>query len=176
MDSLAGLAFASEEPSEEALSRPPFSTEEPAVSKTMMKHIIGQSALQLGVLFFLLASGDQLFGVEDGNLIAATGGGASKHYTIVFNTFVLMQLFNQFNARKISDDPYVLSGLFQNPTFLIITSAEFACQVAIVQFGGDIFQTQPLSGPEWAACFGFGALALLFRPALLPFRVEEPER
>lgn len=55
------------------------------------KHIIGQSIFQLGVMYSLVFYGDQLFNVPSASSIH----GPSQHYTIVFNAFVLMQLFNQ---------------------------------------------------------------------------------
>lgn len=55
------------------------------------KHILGQSVFQLGVMYTLVFFGDQLFGVPS----ASTIHGPSQHYTLVFNAFVLMQLFNQ---------------------------------------------------------------------------------
>lgn len=58
------------------------------------KHILGQSAFQLGVMYILVFFGDQLFGVPS----ASSVHGASQHYTLVFNAFVLMQLFNQVSA------------------------------------------------------------------------------
>lgn len=39
-------------------------------------------------------------------------------------------------------------------------------QVVIVQFGGDVFSTRPLTAVQWAACTGIGALTLLVRAAL----------
>ena len=58
------------------------------------KHIVGQSLFQLGVMYGLVVYGDQLFGIANGHTVQ----GPSQHYTIVFNTFVLMQLFNQVDA------------------------------------------------------------------------------
>lgn len=58
------------------------------------KHIIGQSVFQLGVMYGLVFYGDQLFGVPS----ASTIHGPSQHYTLVFNAFVLMQLFNQVTS------------------------------------------------------------------------------
>ncbi len=40
-------------------------------------------------------------------------------------------------------------------------------QVIIVQYGGEAFNTQPLTVAQWAACAGFGALGFLVRTALL---------
>ena len=41
-----------------------------------------------------------------------------------------------------------------------------APQVLIVQFGREVFATQPLSAQQWGACVGIGALSLLVRGAL----------
>ncbi len=38
--------------------------------------------------------------------------------------------------------------------------------MVIVQFGGDIFSTRPLTAQQWAACTGIGAITLLVRAVL----------
>lgn len=54
----------------------------------------GQSAFQLAAMYALVFHGDALFGVPP----AASVQGPSVHYTLVFNAFVMMQLFNQARA------------------------------------------------------------------------------
>lgn len=46
-------------------------------------------------MYALVVHGDTLFGVPSHFALA---GAPSEHYTIVFNAFVLMQLFNQVCA------------------------------------------------------------------------------
>jgi hypothetical protein len=46
--------------------------------------------------------------------------GPSAHYTMVFNVFVLMQLFNEINSRKIHDEANVFDGVLSNALFLVI--------------------------------------------------------
>lgn len=53
----------------------------------------------------------------------------SEHYTIIFNTFVMMQLFNEINARKIHGERNVFDGIFRNPIFCTIVLGTFAIQV-----------------------------------------------
>jgi len=36
--------------------------------------------------------------------------GPSRHFTVVFNTFVWMNIFNLFNARRIKDELNILEG------------------------------------------------------------------
>ena len=45
----------------------------------------------------LVFKGDAIFGVPS----AASVQGPSEHYTIVFNAFVMMQLFNQVGGRGV---------------------------------------------------------------------------
>ncbi|CAM5999057.1 unnamed protein product, partial [Sphagnum balticum] len=60
MDTLASLALASETPTDDLLDRKPYRREESIISRTMMKHIIGQAAFQLTVLLILLFLGEQV--------------------------------------------------------------------------------------------------------------------
>ena len=57
----------------------------------MLKSIAGQSAFQLAAMYALVFHGPAIFGVAN----ASSLEGPSEHYTLVFNAFVLMQLFNQ---------------------------------------------------------------------------------
>lgn len=86
--------------------------------------------------------------------------------TLVFNTFVQMQLFNQLNCRRVRDERNILEGIAAQPLFLTIIAVEAVLQYFIVQYGGEAFNTVPLSGPQWAMCVGMGALGLVVRAGL----------
>ena len=53
----------------------------------------------------------------------------SEHYTIIFNTFFLLQFFNWINARKFHGERNVFDGIFGNPIFCSIVLGTFAVQV-----------------------------------------------
>jgi magnesium-transporting ATPase (P-type) len=59
----------------------------------------------------------------------------SQHFTIIFNTFVMMQLFNWINCRKLYHEFNVFRGLQDNMTFCIIWIVCFLTQVMIVEVG-----------------------------------------
>jgi Ca2+ transporting ATPase len=59
MDTLASLALATEEPTEELLNRTPHSRDEYIISPTMLKHILGQAIFQLIVMITLVFCGEQ---------------------------------------------------------------------------------------------------------------------
>jgi Ca2+ transporting ATPase len=117
MDSLASLALATEYPKENLLERPPYAKDEYIISRKMMKHIICMSIYQAAVLFTIIFAGD-LFIPEDPGYWPRNGEfvqtgreydwegndlymkynkngndvGPSRHMTLVFNVFVLMQI------------------------------------------------------------------------------------
>ncbi len=57
--------------------------------------------------------------------------GASRHLSIVFNSFVLMQVFNMINARKIQDELNIFVGICENSMFVIIWFIIFLLQIAL---------------------------------------------
>lgn len=60
---------------------------------------------------------------------AEFGDPPSEHFTVIFNTFVMMTLFNEINARKIHGQRNVFSGFFTNPIFYCIWIGTIASQV-----------------------------------------------
>ena len=55
----------------------------------------------------------------------------SLHFTIIFNAFVLMTLFNEINGRKIHNERNVFEGITKNSVFLVIWIGCFIGQVSL---------------------------------------------
>ncbi|CAL8268098.1 unnamed protein product [Merluccius merluccius] len=108
MDTFASLALATEPPTEALLMRKPYGRNMPLISHTMMKNILSQAFYQLVIIFAMIFV---------------------EHYTMVFNTFVNMQLFNEINARKIHGESNVFEGIFRNPIYCSILLGTFVTQV-----------------------------------------------
>ncbi|KAM9524733.1 plasma membrane calcium-transporting ATPase 2 [Salvelinus alpinus] len=159
MDTFASLALATEPPTEALLKRKPYGRNKPLISSTMTKNILGHGIYQLVIIFSLLFVGEQIFDIDSGRH-APLHSPPSEHYTIIFNTFVLMQLFNEINARKIHGERNVFDGIFRNPIFCSIVFGTFAIQIVIVQFGGKPFSCTPLDLEKWGWCtfLGLGEL------------------
>jgi P-type Ca2+ transporter type 2C len=89
MDTFAALALATDPPTPRLLKRKPEPKSAPLITFTMWKMIIGQSIYQLVVTFILNFRGADILGYtskrEQDQLL-----------TLVFNTFVFMQIFNQY--------------------------------------------------------------------------------
>jgi P-type Ca2+ transporter type 2C len=85
MDTFAALALATDPPSSRLLKRKPEPKSAPLITLTMWKMIIGQSIYQLVVTLILNFRGERILGFAEPELRA-----------LIFNTFVWMQIFNQY--------------------------------------------------------------------------------
>ncbi|KAB1258753.1 Plasma membrane calcium-transporting ATPase 4 [Camelus dromedarius] len=161
MDTFASLALATEPPTDSLLKRRPYGRNKPLISRTMMKNILGHAVYQLTVIFFLVFAGEKFFDIDSGRL-APLHSPPSQHYTIVFNTFVLMQLFNEINSRKIHGERNVFSGIFHNLIFCSVVLGTFVSQILIVEFGGKPFSCTKLTLSQWFWCLFIGIGELLW--------------
>uniref|UniRef100_A0A1B6DUL5 Calcium-transporting ATPase n=1 Tax=Clastoptera arizonana TaxID=38151 RepID=A0A1B6DUL5_9HEMI len=161
MDTLASLALATELPTSDLLLRKPYGRTKPLISRTMMKNILGQAVYQLTVVFALLFVGDKMLDIPTGRG-AQFGSEPTQHFTIIFNTFVMMTLFNEINARKIHGQRNIFEGFFTNPIFYSIWIGTVLSQVIIIQFGREAFSTKSLTLEQWLWCLFFGVGTLLW--------------
>uniref|UniRef100_A0A8C6MY92 Calcium-transporting ATPase n=1 Tax=Mus spicilegus TaxID=10103 RepID=A0A8C6MY92_MUSSI len=161
MDTFASLALATEPPTESLLRRRPYGRNKPLISRTMMKNILGHAVYQLLIVFLLVFAGDRLFDIDSGRK-APLNSPPSQHYTIVFNTFVLMQLFNEINARKIHGEKNVFAGVYRNIIFCTVVLGTFLCQIMIVELGGKPFSCTSLTMEQWMWCLFIGIGELLW--------------
>ncbi|KAA0707741.1 Plasma membrane calcium-transporting ATPase 4 [Triplophysa tibetana] len=161
MDTLASLALATEPPTESLLLRKPYGRDKPLISRTMMKNILGHAIYQLTITFTLLFAGEKIFSIDSGRNTPLHSP-PSEHYTIIFNVFVMMQLFNEINARKIHGERNVFEGIYRNPIFCLVVVGTFALQIIIVQFGGKPFSCTALNIDQWLWCVFIGVGELLW--------------
>ena len=75
-----------------------------------------------------MCEGNLLLDIDDGKY-SGLHSRPSQHFTVIFNAFVMMTLFNEINARKIHGQRNVFEGLNRNPVFVGIWIATFASQV-----------------------------------------------
>ena len=79
-------------------------------------------------MFFL---GEKFFDIDSGRGTELSSV-PTQHFTIIFNTFVMMTLFNEVNARKIHGQRNVIQGLHRNPVFVGIWFGTMFGQVSNV--------------------------------------------
>lgn len=166
MDTLASLALATENPTDDLLKRKPYGRTKALVSRHMWLFMIGHSLYQLTVLLVLVFAGAQLFDIETG-IGKKLRDKPTQHFTVVFNTFVFMQLFNEINARKIHGERNVFHKIFTNWIFLLVMLGQTTVQVIIIQFGGIVFSTEGLSLDLWMWCVFLGSFELVVNQIIL---------
>ena len=95
--------------------------------------------------------------------------GPSRHFTYIFNVFVLFQLFNEANARKIKDEIWILEGVTRNYMFIGIWFLILGMQIIMVHFGSYALSCHlnGLTFVQWLICIGFAATAIPWRLLLL---------
>lgn len=94
-----------------------------------------------------------------------------KLFTMAFQAFVFMQVFNQINARKLEEGEFnVFAGIIANKAFLVVMVLTICIQVLMVEFGGRIVKCWPLNMNQNLICiaFGFGELPWGLFAKLLP--------
>lgn len=150
MDTFAALALATDAPTEKILDRKPVPKSASLFTLTMWKMILGQAVYQLAVTFMLYFAGDKLLGAHlDNNDLDHRSKQLS---TVVFNAFVWMQIFNEFNNRRLDNKFNIFEGMLRNYWFLGINAIMVGGQVMIVYVGGEAFGVTRLSGILWAVC------------------------
>ena len=174
MDTCGALALATEPPSDKLLNKKPYPRNESIVKATMIRNIIGQALYQISVLLVLLFAGQTLFEgceyPEDSRFYVKNEETGDvhpyvpklKHYTMIFNSFVFMQIFNEINSRKLGKSEFnVFAGFFNNLLFLTIVLSTVGIQVAMVQYGGASVRTTPISIEEHLICLAIGMGSLV---------------
>ena len=147
MDTLAAFALCSEAPHAGLMNHKPIPQDAKIITPFMWLSI-----LVTGTVFIL-----------GGLLQIATGfiGGTTtaEITTVFFSAFIIAAVWNGINCRALDGRmPPFFSG---NPTFFIVMGLVVLIQIAIVQYGGAIFGTVPLSVAGWARIIVFTAPVLL---------------
>ncbi|PHH74996.1 hypothetical protein CDD80_2719 [Ophiocordyceps camponoti-rufipedis] len=159
MDTLAALALATDPPQDSVVKRLPEPKGAPLVSITMWKMILGQTAYQLVITFILYYGIPQHwfdpFTIRDELL-------PEEVNTMVFNTFVWMQIFNQWNNRRLDNRFNIFEGLSKNWIFVVISILMCGGQVLIIFIGGAAFQIakQGQDGSQWLMAVVLGLLSI----------------
>ncbi|KAI0427683.1 calcium-translocating P-type ATPase [Xylaria sp. FL1042] len=147
MDTFAALALATDPPTDKILDRLPQPKSSPLITINMWKMIIGQTSYQLVVTFVLYFAGNRILGYDPNNATQQ-----KELDTMVFNTFVWMQIFNEFNNRRLDNKFNIFEGVHRNKFFVGITILMVGLQIAIIFVGGTAFEIKPINGTQWAIC------------------------
>lgn len=146
MDTLGALALATERPTDELMHKPPVGRSEPLITNIMWRNLSAQALYQISVLLILQFKGKSIFNVNE-----------RVKDTIIFNTFVFCQVFNEFNSRKL-EKKNVFQGLQQNHLFLGIVGITIILQILMVEFLRKFADTERLNWNQWMICIAIASL------------------
>ncbi|KFZ20554.1 hypothetical protein V502_03144, partial [Pseudogymnoascus sp. VKM F-4520 (FW-2644)] len=79
---------------------------------------------------------------------------------MVFNTFVWMQILNQYNNRRIDNKLNIFEGITRNWLFIGINLSMIVGQVIIILIGGRALQVVRLNGAQWGYSIVLGFLSI----------------
>lgn len=157
MDTFAALALATDPPTRSILDRPPTPKSAPLITLNMWKMIVGQAIFQLIVTFGLN------FGRKEGGhgILSYNNEDEERQQTaLVFNTFVWMQIFNEFNNRRLDNKFNIFEGVHRNIFFIVINIIMIGGQIMIMFVGGRAFNVSRLTGAQWGLSVGLGAISI----------------
>jgi len=149
MDTFAAGALASLPPNPGVMNNKPRRNEDFIITPAMRSNILIVGflfvALLLGLLYY--------FTDEKGNI-------SPYDLSRFFTFFVILQFWNMFNAKAFMTGKSAFSKMGQSIGFVIVAVVILVGQVLIVEFGGEVFRTVPLSLKDWAIIIGSTSLVL----------------
>ncbi|KHG02008.1 Calcium-transporting ATPase 8, plasma membrane-type -like protein [Gossypium arboreum] len=154
MDTLGALALATEPPTDHLMHRPPVGRREPLITNIMWRNLLIQAIYQVTVLLVLNFDGKKILHLEHESKEHAN----RVKNTLIFNAFVLCQIFNEFNARK-PEEVNIFRGLSKNYLFIGIVAITIILQAIIVEFLGKFAKTEKLSWQLWLVSIGIGFIS-----------------
>jgi len=161
MDAMGALALATEEPEDALLLRKPVGKSEGLISANMWRNIAVQGLYQLFVLFGILFSPEVLFDATGYTLNKGEAYSQSRpHYTVIFNAFVWCQIFNEFNSRRLDNEPSAFRGVLKSKIFLFIIVCTVVTQYLFVEYGGEYTKTVPLTQRDWLVTVLIGSISI----------------
>ncbi len=148
MDTFAAGALASLPPNKKVMNNKPRKNDAFIITPAMRSNIlfVGFSfvAILLGLLFVFSENGE----INRYDL--------SRFFTI----FVMLQFWNMFNAKAFLTGKSAFSDIKNSIGFIIVACTIFIGQICIVEYGGEVFRTVPLSLKDWGVIIGSTSFVL----------------
>ena len=150
IDTFASMALASLPPSKLVMLDKPRNSKSFILVPEMLRSIallgISFTAILLGMLYYMKSSGQEIDSYE---------------LCIFFTFFVFLQFWNLFNAKAFFTNRSAFANMKQSTGFVIALLIIGLGQFIIVQFGGNVFRTEPLSLTTWIAILATSSIPLI---------------
>jgi Ca2+-transporting ATPase len=148
MDTLAAMAFAALPPNPNVMKEKPRKKSDFIITSSMAWSILFTGIIFTGILMTMLFVWENKLSLYQ--------------LSMLFTTFVMLQFWNMFNVKAFASGKSAFAMLKKSKAFLSIAICILAGQIFIVQFGGKIFQTEPLHINDWLKIILGTSLILFF--------------
>ncbi|KAL1534314.1 P-type Ca(2+) transporter [Salvia divinorum] len=157
---LVVLALSVDNPAESLMQKMPVEKREPLITNIMWRDIIGQALCQIIILLIIQFEGEATFKLSGG-----------EKDTLIFNIFVLCQIFAIFNTVKGNN---IFERLKKKRLFWMLLSMIVLLQFIIVEFLKKFADTERLNWKQWRACIAIAMISWLV--GWLLRRIPVPEK
>ena len=149
MDTFAAMALASIPPSADVMNEKPRKTNDFIITKPMRYNILGVATCFLIILMSLIV---YIKGLPSTEVPTAL--------TAFFTIFVMLQFWNLFNASVFGTNHSVFKDSRHALGMISVAGIILIGQIIIVEFGGKVFRTVPLTLSEWLIIIGSTSIVL----------------
>lgn len=161
MDTFAAMALASLPPSEKVMKELPRSPKAFIINREMAWNILGVGFIFVLLLFGLLQYFKHYdiqslweFSLSDYfrsyfDFSHVSDGLKPYELSLFFSFFVMLQLWNMFNAKAFHTGGSTFRNMSQSKGFLLIAFVILVGQILIVSLGGQMFSVVPISVSDW---------------------------
>jgi Ca2+-transporting ATPase len=168
MDSLGALGLATDDPSSDILLHAPHARNASLLSITMWENMFGQLIYQLLVLFGIYF-GIEVFRPYRNTVYAITGtveevekAANIRVNTMLFGTFVYLQVFNLVTSRQLDGEIGIFKDLLRNKIFVAVWVAIVVIQTLVLLFGNAFMNTSKIDSTDWQIIIAASAISLIF--------------
>ncbi|XP_062088135.1 calcium-transporting ATPase 12, plasma membrane-type-like [Humulus lupulus] len=148
-----GPALLMELPNDELMHKPPIRTNEPLISKAMCRNIIIQALYQTTILVTFQFKGHYLL-----HFLRIHKRQQHVSKPMIFNSFVLCQIFNQVNSREL-EKINVWKGIHRNPWFSLAMVFVLGLQASFIEVAHVLVGDESLNLAQWVVCLIVGIVS-----------------
>lgn len=162
MDTFAAGALASLPPNANVMLEKPRNNKAFIINPAMRNHIlfVGLSFVVLLLVMLFSFNNQECLATIFSHIDAADRVPYSLSF--FFTTFVMLQLWNMFNAKAFQTGKSAFNNMKGSKGFMIVALVILLGQVLIVEVGGDVFRTVPLELRDWGIIIGGTSFVLWF--------------
>ncbi|KAL5574919.1 hypothetical protein UlMin_016618 [Ulmus minor] len=155
---LGGPSLLLEPPKDELMHKNPIKQTEPLITMPMWRNIVTQVLYQTAILVIFQFKGEAILGIFQFRGEAIFGINEQVKKSIIFNSFVLCQIFNQVNSREL-EKKNVFGGLHRNVWFWVAVVSIVILQVGFIEVAHILVGYARLNMAQWAVCLFIGMLS-----------------